>query len=70
MCTCFLKDVESLITYGCAHSCSQIVYIGPHSLNTTIAFYFPTQCSNIAVNVRLRACHATMHSYFTWPRTV
>jgi len=37
-------------------------------LKTATAFYFVTECSNIAVFVRLRVCnvHVTMHSYFTW----
>jgi len=29
-------------------------YIFPYSLNTTTAFYFVTECSDIAVFVRLR----------------
>ena len=29
--------------------CSQIVYIRPYTSNTTIVFYFVTECSNIAV---------------------
>ena len=35
---------------------SQIVYILPYSLNTTTAFYFVTECSDIAVFVSLRVC--------------
>jgi len=31
-------------------------YILPYSLNTTTAFYFVTECSDIAVFVRLRVC--------------
>jgi len=41
----------------------------PYSLNTTSTFYFVTDCSDIAGLVRLRVCHATTHSYVTWPRT-
>jgi len=26
-----------------------------------------TACSDLTVFVRLRACHAITHSYFTWP---
>jgi len=37
-------------------------------LNITIAFYFVTECSNIAVFVWLMAYHATTHSNFTWTR--
>ena len=66
-CTCFSKDAESLKTYGCVLRCSPIVYTRPYSLNTTTAFYFVTGCSDIAVFVRLRVCHATTHSFFTWP---
>jgi len=33
------------------------------SLNTTAVFYYATECSDIAVFVYLRRCHATMHSY-------
>jgi len=61
MFTCFLKDAESLTVYGCALECTQIVYIGPDSLNTTIAFYFVTERTDVAVFVRLRACHAVTH---------
>jgi len=48
--TCFSKDAES-VTYGCVLWCSQIVCIRPYSLNTTTAFYFVTDCSNIAMFV-------------------
>jgi len=65
ICTCSLKDAESLTTYGCALWSSQIVYIRPYSLNTTIAFYFVTECSDVTVLVRLSACHAITHSYYT-----
>jgi len=54
--TCFSIDAEGLITYNCMLWRSQIVYIHPYSLNTTTAFYFVTECSNIAVFVRLRVC--------------
>ena len=37
---------------GCLLRRSQIVYIRPYSLNTTTAFYFVTEYSNIAVFVR------------------
>ena len=53
---CFWKDAEGLKTYGCVLWCSQIVYIRPYSLNTTTVFYFVTECSDIAVFVRLRVC--------------
>jgi len=67
MCTCFLKDAESLTTYGCVLWCSLFIYNLSYSLNTTIAFYFVTECSDVKVFVRLRGCHATTQSYFTWP---
>jgi len=51
ICTSFLNAAESLTTYGCALSCSQIVYIRPYSLNTTTAFYFATKCSDVTVFV-------------------
>ena len=54
--TCFSKDAEGLITYGCLLWRGQIVYIRPYSLNTTTVFYFVTECSSIAVFVRLRVC--------------
>jgi len=41
---------------GCLLWRSEIVYILPYSLNTTTAFYFATECSDIAVFVRLRVC--------------
>jgi len=66
--TCFSKDAESLTTYGCVLWCSQIFFIRPYSLSTTIAFYFVNECSNIAVSVRLMAFHVTWHSHFTWTR--
>jgi len=56
VCTCFSKDAEHLITYGCLLWRSQIVYIRPYSLNTATAFDFVTECSNFAVFVRLRVC--------------
>jgi len=31
-------------------------YILPYSLNTATAFYFVTECSDIAVFIRLRVC--------------
>jgi len=42
-----LKDAESLTAYGCALLCCQLVCIGPYSMNTTIAFYFVTECSAV-----------------------
>jgi len=33
-------------------------------------FDFVTECLNIAMFVHLKACHATTHSSFTWPRPV
>jgi len=67
MYTCFLKDAESLAMCGYALWCSQIVYIRPYSLNTTMAFYFVPECLDVTDFVRLRACHAITHSCFTWP---
>jgi len=61
------KDAENLTTYDCVLWCSLIVHIRPYPLNTTIAFYFVIEWSNISVFVRLRACRATTHLYFTWP---
>jgi len=51
----FLNGAKSLTTYGCALWCSQIVYIRPYSLNTTNAFYFVTERSDVTVSV-LRMC--------------
>jgi len=65
MCTCFSKDAGSPTTYGCVFWGSQIVYIRLYSLNTAIAFYSVTECSDVTVFVCLRACHATTQSYFT-----
>ena len=62
----FLNDADSLTTCGCALSCSQIVYIRPYSLNTTSAFYFATECSDVTVFDWGRV-HDTILSYFTWP---
>jgi len=69
-CSCFSKDAENLTTHGSVLWCSRIVFIRPYSLNTTTAFYFVTECSDIAVLVRLWVCHVTTHSYFTWARPV
>jgi len=44
-----LNDAESLKTYGYTLWCSQIVYIRPYSLNTTTAFDFATECSDVSV---------------------
>ena len=52
-CTCCSKDAEGLTTYGCLLRRSQIVYIRPYSLNTTTAFYFVTEYSDIIVFIRL-----------------
>ena len=49
--TCFSKDAESLITYGCVLLCSQIACIRRYPLNTTITFYSVNECSNIAVSL-------------------
>jgi len=46
-----MNDAESLIAYGCALWCSQIVCILPYSLNTTTAFYFATEYSHVRVFV-------------------
>jgi len=35
-------------------------------LNTTTAFYFVTECSDVTVFVGGRV-YATTHFYFTWP---
>jgi len=51
---------------ACALWCSQIVYIRPYSLNTTTAFYFVTECSDVTVLTWARVL-ATTHFYFTWP---
>ena len=56
ICINFLNDAESLTTYGCVLWCKQIVYSRPYSSNTTTAFYFTTDCSDVTVFVRLRAC--------------
>jgi len=66
ICTCTLKDAESLATYACALWCSQIVYIRPYSLNTTTAFYFVTEGSNVTV-LSWACVLATTHFYFNWP---
>jgi len=49
---------------------SPIIYICSYSLNTTTAFCFVTECSDIVAFVRLRVCHDTTHLYFTWPQPV
>jgi len=33
--------------------------IRPYSLNTTTAFYFATECSDVSVCLRACACHNT-----------
>jgi len=59
MYTCFLNDA-GLTMHGCALECSQIVYNCPYSLNTTTAFYFVTECSDVTVFfLRECACHNT-----------
>jgi len=56
--------------YGCALSCSQIVYkgIGPYSLNTATAYalYIVTECPDVTVFVCGRV-QVTTHSYFISP---
>jgi len=68
------KHLRTTVAIGCPLKAKylhiQIVYIRPYSLNTTTAFYFVTECSDIVVFVRLRACHATTHSYLTWSKPV
>ena len=66
--TGFLNNAENLTTYGCALRCSQIVHFRPYSFNTTTAFYFATECSDVTVFVRLRAyaCHHVLLC-ITWP---
>ena len=64
--TCFSKHKENLTTYGCVLWWSQILRIRPCSLNTTIAYYFVNEWSNIAVSVWLMARHVTTHWHFTW----
>jgi len=66
----FLKDAKNLTAYGCALWCSQTFYIRSYSLNTTTAFYFVTECSDVAVLVRLRACarHNTFMLYLALTR--
>jgi len=59
-----LSDAESTTTCGCALSCSQIVLgIRPYCLNTTTAFYFATQCSDVGVCLRVCACHNSFVLY-------
>jgi len=66
-----LKDAESLTTYpyGCVLLIMQLdcfmFILNSYTLNTTIAFYFVTECSDIAMFVCLMVCHVTMYSYFT-----
>jgi len=68
--TTFLNDAEILKMCGCVLWCSQIVYIRPYSFNTTTAFYFVTECSEMAVFFRLRvcACHNTSVLYLALTR--
>ena len=47
--TCVLNDAESLTTYAYALWSSQNIYIGPYCLNTTIAVYFVSKCSDVKV---------------------
>jgi len=56
ICTTFLNDEEILTTCDFVLSCSQIVCIRPYCLNAATAFYFVTECSDVAVFFRLRAC--------------
>ena len=63
--TCFLKDAESLATYGYVLWCSQIVFTRHYSLNTINTFYSVNEWSNFAVSVWSRAWQATMLSHFT-----
>jgi len=66
LCTCFLKDAERPTIYGCPLWCSQIVC--PYSLNTTTAFYFVIERSDVIQCWFVRGrLHAATHSWFTWP---
>jgi len=69
ICTIFLNDAE-ILTCGFVPGCSQIVYIRPHCLNTATAFYFVTECSDVAVFFCLRvcACHNTSLLYLALTR--
>jgi len=70
ICTTLLNDAEILTTCGCVFWCGQIVYIRPYSLNTTTAFCFVTECSDVAVFFRLGvcACHNTSVLYLALTR--
>jgi len=70
MCTTFLNYAGILTTCGFVLWCSQIVYIRPYCLNTATAFYFVTECSDVAVFFRLRvcACHNTSVLYLAMTR--
>jgi len=65
-----LNDAEILTTYFCVLWCSQIIYSRPYSLNTTTAFDWVTECSDVAVFVCLRACagHSTSVLYLALTR--
>ena len=41
---CFQIYAESLTMHGCMLWCTQVVYIAPYSLKTTITSYFVTEC--------------------------
>jgi len=68
ICTSFLNDAESLTMFGYAFSCSQIVYTCPYSLNTTTAFYFATECSDVTAYLRACAYHNTFLPYLALTR--
>ena len=60
-----MNDAEIVTTCGFVLWCSQIFYIRPYCLNTATAFYFVTECSDVAVFFCLRvcACHNTSVLY-------
>ena len=62
----FLERCNNLTSYGFKLLCSQIVYIGPYSVNTATAFYALTECSDVTLFVWGRVLAKT-HSHFTWP---
>jgi len=62
-CTCFSKDAESLRTFGCVLLVPSDCFYPSYYLNTRIAFYFVTECSDVAMFVYLfEEWHAATHS--------
>jgi len=64
-CASFLNDAESQTTKGLRALMQSDCLYSSYTLNTSTAFYFATECSDVTVFVSARV-HATILSYIAW----